>query len=149
MALNFDQFASEGNKFIKDLAKELAYPSDTDRAGRILKSVLHVLRDSIPLRESFQLMAQLPMFLKAVYVMNWKYRTEPKRIKNLAEFATAVMEEDKQLSESDFSSSEDAIYVSKVVFRSLRQYVSEGEIDDITSNLKKELRDLFEEEFFW
>lgn len=68
MALNFNQYAAEGNTFMKAYAKELRLTGDYDKAGRILSTVLHGLREMITTEESLQLIAQLPMFLKAVYV---------------------------------------------------------------------------------
>ena len=47
MALNFNQFAKEANKFINDYTKELNLNGDTEKAGRILSSILHGLRELI------------------------------------------------------------------------------------------------------
>jgi uncharacterized protein (DUF2267 family) len=71
MALNFTQFATEGNTFLKKYAKEMNLANNTDKAGRILSSILHALRDVITTQESLQLISQFPMFLKAVYVNGW------------------------------------------------------------------------------
>ena len=71
MALNFNQFAVEANEFLKDYTKELCLDGDTEQAGRILSSILHGLREIISKDESLQLIAQFPMFLKAVYVNGW------------------------------------------------------------------------------
>lgn len=71
MALNFTQFAAEANTFLKKYAKEMNLANNTDKAGRILSSILHALRDVITTEESLQLISQFPMFLKAVYVNGW------------------------------------------------------------------------------
>ena len=71
MSLNFNQFALEANSFMKLYAQELNLKEDKNKAGRILSSILHGLRELISTEESLQLMAQLPMFLKAVYVNGW------------------------------------------------------------------------------
>jgi uncharacterized protein (DUF2267 family) len=47
MALDFNKFAKDGTKFIKELAKELGYPEDTARAGRVLRSILQALRNQL------------------------------------------------------------------------------------------------------
>ena len=76
MALNFNQYATEGNTFLKDYAKEMNMPHDRNKAGRIFTAIMHALRDIIPPEESLQLIAQLPMFLKAVYVNGWNIKKE-------------------------------------------------------------------------
>lgn len=55
-------------------------------AARIIRSVLHALRNRLSHQESFQLIAQLPMALKAVYVDGWKIKKEFQRISHLNEF---------------------------------------------------------------
>ena len=47
MSLNFNQFATEANTFLKEYAKELNLAGDTEKAGRILSAVLHGLREII------------------------------------------------------------------------------------------------------
>ena len=76
MALNFNQYATEGNTFLKNYTKKMNLGVDKDKAGRILSSILHALRDIIPTEESLQLIAQFPMFLKAVYVNGWTIKKE-------------------------------------------------------------------------
>ena len=72
MSYHFNQYASEGNQFLKELAKALGNAENIAKAGRTLKSVLHLLRNQLTIEESLQLIAQFPMFLKAVYVSEWK-----------------------------------------------------------------------------
>ncbi|UWX54487.1 DUF2267 domain-containing protein [Maribacter litopenaei] len=71
MALNFNQYATEGYTFLKDYAKEMNMSNDQDKAGRIFIAIMHALRDILPTEESLHLIAQLPMFPKAVYVNRW------------------------------------------------------------------------------
>ena len=73
MSLNFNQYAQEGNAFLKQYAKEIDLSEQPEKAGRILSSILHGLRSIISVEESLQFVAQLPMFLKAVYVNGWTY----------------------------------------------------------------------------
>lgn len=86
MGLNFNKYAQEGNEFLKELAVELGHPEEINRTAIILRSVLHLFRDRITISESFDFLSQLPMFLKGIYVENWKYSEKPLRIKNLTEF---------------------------------------------------------------
>ena len=86
MAINFDKFAQEGNLFLKELAQQLGHPQEHARTGIILRAVLHTLRERITISESFNMLAQLPMFLKGIYVDNWKYSEKPVRINTKGEF---------------------------------------------------------------
>jgi uncharacterized protein (DUF2267 family) len=74
MAINFNKYAEEGNLFVKNLAKSFGHPDEIGPTGIVLRAVLHTLRDRITISESLSLIAQLPMFLKAVYVDTWKFR---------------------------------------------------------------------------
>ncbi|WP_299215321.1 DUF2267 domain-containing protein [uncultured Aquimarina sp.] len=142
MALNFNQFAVEANTFLKDYAKEMDLVDDQDRAGRILSAVLHGLREIISIEESVQLMAQLPMFLKAVYVNGWSIKTKKTRVKHMEEFIDLVRSFDGVTSVYDFESNEIAEHYINTTFFVLRKYISPGEMQDIRDELPKNLKDM-------
>ena len=141
MALNFNQYATEGNTFLKDYATEMNMPNDRDKAGRILTAILHALRDIIPTEESLQFIAQLPMFLKAVYVNGCNIKKKKPKIKHMAEFLELVRAYDWPAEANDFEYSDDLAeqYVD-VTFIYLRKYVSLGEMEDIRDGLPKNLK---------
>lgn len=143
MALNFNQYATEGNTFLKDYANEMNMPNDRDKAGRVLTAILHALRDIIPPEESLQFIAQLPMFLKAVYVNGWNIKKKKPKIKHMAEFLDLVRAYDWPAEVNDFEYSDDLAeqYVD-VTFIYLRKYVSLGEMEDIRDGLPKDLKRL-------
>lgn len=145
MALNFERFAQEGNAFINELAEKLNHPDSKDRVGILLRSVLHVLRERITMQQSFHLIEQLPMFLKGVYVEQWKYREEPMAMDTLEEFCKAVEREQSRLGEQsfDWKISTEALVKSVIEVLSLR-YISAGEISDIVGELPAELKQVFE-----
>lgn len=139
MGLNFNQFAQEANSFLKEYAKQMNLNDDIDKAGRILSATLHGLRAIISLEESLQLIAQFPMFLKAVYVNGWSTRKKP-RVKNLVDFIDLVRKYDGNTSLHDFESDEKAENYIKTTFIVLRKYVSLGELEDIRTELPKDLK---------
>ncbi len=141
MALNFNQYATEGNTFLKDYSKQLGLGNDRDKAGRILTSTLHALRDIIPTEESLQFIAQLPMFLKAVYVNGWNIKQKKPKIKKMAEFLDLVRTHDGPAAVNDFEYSDEVAqqYVD-TTFTYLRKYVSTGEMNDIRDGLPKDLK---------
>jgi uncharacterized protein (DUF2267 family) len=138
MSLDFEKYAAKGNELVNMLAEDLQVPRD--KAGRILRSVLHALRRHISIDESFQLLAQLPMALKGIYVDQWNPSQFYHRIHSLDEFFDEIRHEDGGLAGYDFGNNEKAKTAVRAVFRTLTYYLSEGEIDDFIANLPMELQ---------
>jgi uncharacterized protein (DUF2267 family) len=115
MPLNFDKYAAKGNEFINALETELENKG-RDHAARVLRSVFRALRNRLSVNESMQFAAQLPMALKAVYIDGWKPGKKQKRIQTMDDFANEVIHED-----------------GLTVMRTLSNYVSAGEMKDISS----------------
>ena len=148
MALNFNQYAAEGNTFIKQYAKEIGLSENPESAGRILSSILHGLRSIISVEESLQFIAQLPMFLKAVYVNGWTIKAKRERVKNVEEFIDLIRSLDGKTSLYDFESDEIAEDYIHATFLILRTYVSRGEMEDIKAELPKRLKGLIFDHVF-
>ena len=145
MALNFRKYAQKGEAFVKKLAIQLGDPEDTARAGRILRAVLHAFRNQSTPDESMQMIAQLPMFIKAIYVDGWRMHQKQTKVRHLKDFLSEVKAADEPNATFDFQDDEAVIKSAKAVFNVIKEYVSEGEIDDIVNTLPKELRPLLEE----
>ncbi|MDP2069767.1 MAG: DUF2267 domain-containing protein [Lutibacter sp.] len=141
MALNFNQFAKEGNAFLKEFAKKINMPNDTDKAGRILSSILHGLREVITIEESLQLISQFPMFLKAVYVNKWSTRRK-KKVKTMTDFIDLIREMNGVTALNDFESEEVAENYINATFILLRKYVSLDELEDLRTVLPKDLKSI-------
>lgn len=141
MALHFEQYAAEGNTFVKDYAKHMGFGKDTDKAGRILSAILHALRDVIPVNESLQLIAQFPMFLKAVYVNGWSTRRKPDDIRRMEDFIERVRHHCGVSAPGDLGEDDDLVerYI-ELTFLYLRKYVSLGELEDVRDTLPKDLK---------
>ncbi|UOB17924.1 DUF2267 domain-containing protein [Abyssalbus ytuae] len=142
MALNFNEFAKEGNTFMKEYTKKLNLLDNTQKGGRILSSILHALREIISVDESLQLISQFPMFLKAVYVNGWTGKNKKRRVKNMEDFIRLIKEYNGVTAEYDFGdddSTENYIYST---FMMLRKYVSLGELEDIRTELPKDLKSM-------
>ena len=148
MSLNFNQYAAEGNTFLNDYAKELGLSDDLERAGRVLNSTLHGLRSIISVEESLQFVAQLPMFLKAVYVNGWSIKVNKQRVKDIKGFIDLVRSLDGKTALYDFESDENAEDYVYLTFLILRRYVSSGEMNDIRGELPKRLKGLIFDHIF-
>lgn len=140
MVIDFDKYALKGNEFIRFVALELEVPRD--KAGRIVRAVLHALRDRLSYEESFQLLAQLPMAIKGIYVEGWQYRQQLHLVRHLDEFLEAIRDADGKLSGYDFGNNTRALRAVQAVFMALYEYVSPGEMRDILELLPVSIREL-------
>lgn len=143
MAINFEKYAQEGNHFLNQLAKDLGHPDEMGKTSSILRAVLHTFRERLTISQSFHLLSQLPMFLKAIYVDNWKYSEKPLKLNTKEAFAKEVEKHQRQYGEMDFDWEKSTEEIIQIVFRNLRTFISEGEFQDIMSQLPDEIRDLF------
>ena len=143
MALDFNKYAKEGNTFLKEYAREMNLGGDTEKAGRIFSAIMHALRDIITPQESLQLLAQMPMFMKAVYVNGWIMKKDKPRVKRIAEFIELVRKHDGVAADSDFEYNDELAerYID-TTFIYLRKYISLGEMEDIRDGLPKELKSM-------
>lgn len=143
MALNFNQYASEGYHFLKEYSKALNLENRPEQAGRIFASIMYAMRDIIPPEESIQLVAQLPMFLKGVYVNGWSMKREKPKVKRMADLVELVKKYDYPAADSDFAYNDELVerYID-TTFIFLRKYISAGELNDIRAGLPKELKSI-------
>jgi uncharacterized protein (DUF2267 family) len=142
MALNFNKYVTDGEHFVKEVAIELDAPWDAAKGGRILRAVLHALRDRIPPRESLQLISQLPMLIKAIYVDGWQMKDDARQLRHLGDFIEAVREAGGKATIDNFVTDYDVERAIHAVFKVLKNHVSEGEIRDVLATLPGELRPL-------
>lgn len=140
MALNFNKYVQKAEEFINEVAFEIGDPDDKVRAARIMRAVLHAFRDRVTPVESLQLISQLPMLIKAIYVDGWKISNEGRRMRHLTDFIEAVRENDGIENNYDFVTDYEVKEAIEAVFRVLKNNVSEGEIRDIIAVLPAELK---------
>jgi uncharacterized protein (DUF2267 family) len=138
MSLEFEKYAAKGNEFLKLVSDELQVPKN--KGGRIIRAVFHALRNRLSIEESFQLLAQLPVALKGVYVDGWKIDREFVRIHHIDEFLEEVRKEDMEQASYDFGNDQHARKAIAAVFKAMRYYVSEGEFNDILAEMPAELK---------
>jgi uncharacterized protein (DUF2267 family) len=110
---------------------------DRRQALRLLRGVLHTLRDRLPHEESAHLASQLPVLLRGIYYEGWRPAATPRADADLASFAAAVAEHYEagpgRRVEEDVSE----------VFRLLNDRISEGEIGHVRSCLPEDLRTIW------
>ncbi len=142
MPINFQQYAVKGDEFLSILAGKLGDPSDKARASRILKSTFKVLRDHLTVEESVQLLAQLPVALKGVYMDGWRVNhTHVEKMKSLGDFSMSILQADGDAAATDFLSIEDVFFAVRVVVETMGLYVSAEELDEAFGTLPKDIKE--------
>jgi uncharacterized protein (DUF2267 family) len=141
MILDFNKYAGEGTRFLRNLATMMRAPEDPDRAARVLKATLRAFRKQLTVRESLRLMEHLPMFLKAVYVDEWNIKEQEVRSRQRELLACAR----QQLFDTglhDVVRKDDIALLLRAVLSTLRNDLSEGEWNDMHAQLPEEARKL-------
>jgi uncharacterized protein (DUF2267 family) len=139
MALIFEKYAIKGNEFLSLLKESLA-TEDDGQAARILRSTFRVLRNHFTFEESLQLLAQLPMAIKSVYVDGWR-KGEHKRLHNVDDFLLEIIQDTAW---HDFNDKEDILDSVRAVIDTMRVYVSVQEMDQALATLPRQISELFE-----
>ena len=142
MTTPFDKYAAKGNDLLHLLSEDIQISNE--KAFRILKAVLHVLRDHVNINESMQLMSQLPVAIKGIYVEQWHVGAAVKRLHTANDFFDEVCRYDKGMVLQDFENYEAVEKSVKAVFRTLNYYLSEGEFEDIIAVMPGEIKKLIE-----
>ncbi len=140
--MNFELYAPEANKFVKEVAQELGSPDDTDHAYRVMKSVLHTIREIISPEESLHLIAQLPLVLKGVYVEGWRLGNK-NRIRSMGEFLECLRKKSDRSAGRDFGNDETAKHHTKCVLNVLKRHVATGQVQDMIDQFPMELAELW------
>lgn len=122
--------------WLTDLMQELDW-QDEHKAYVALRSVLHALRDRLPVAEAAHLAAQLPMLIRGCYYEGWTPGGKPVRERHQEEFLAHI--------KSAFRNSEgvDAEKVARAVLKVLAKRISDGEVGDVKNILPEELRRLW------
>jgi uncharacterized protein (DUF2267 family) len=97
-----------------------------------LRAVLHALRDRLPVDESAQLAAQLPMLIRGIYYEGWNPSRVPVKL-GREEFLERVRLEFRY---DDYI---DVLLLTQTVLGALRDHITDGEWQDIRSALPIEL----------
>jgi uncharacterized protein (DUF2267 family) len=126
--------------WINELDERLGWDNKS-RSFRLLKSVLHALRDWLQVNESAHLAAQMPALLRGVYYEQWRPRTIPAKERSKEKFLERV--------EQSFLADplENPAQAIIAVFELLSKKISAGEIDDVRQALPMELRNLWPERY--
>ena len=126
--------------WINDLDKRLGWENKA-RAYRLLKAVLHALRDWLQINDSVHFAAQLPELLRGVYYEQWRPAIVPVKKRSKADFLARVEESFKA---DPIDNPAQAVLA---VFQLLSKKITRGEIEKVRHALPEALRDLWPEHY--
>lgn len=133
-----DRSVEKAHIWINEIAQELD-GDDRREAYRVLRAFLHTLRDRLPVEESAQLAAQLPLLLRGVYYEGWRPSRTPLHYRDPLEFIDRVREQ------AGLHGDTEASFAVRSAATVLRRHVSAGEIDGVLRALPGSLRPLMAE----
>jgi uncharacterized protein (DUF2267 family) len=123
--------------WLKEIAQALGV-EDRVYAYRVLRAVLHTLRDRLTVDVAAKFAAQLPTLIRGIYYEDWDPSRTPLALHDVDAFLDHVAGEGRMAGETEAS-----VAVSAVA-RVLREHISPGEIEGVLAVLPEKLRVLIE-----
>ncbi len=126
--------------WINDLDASLEW-NNKPRAYRLLKAVLHALRDRLQLNEAVSLGAQLPELLRGAYYEQWRPAKHPAKPRSKQEFLDQV---NQSFQRDPLEHPGQAVMA---VFEPVSKKLTGSEIKDISYTLSEDIRTLWPEPY--
>lgn len=132
----FDRTLQETNIWLGEIAEQMG--PDRQVAYRVLRAVLHALRDRLTVEQAAHLSAQLPMLIRGInYEAYHPAKSPPSTVRSRAEFLDIVGGE---LSDIRPINVEDAC---RAVCDCMRRHITPGQFDKVFWSLPDGVRQLF------
>ncbi|MBB6408908.1 DUF2267 domain-containing protein [Mesorhizobium sangaii] len=130
----FTHAAQQAQQWVNELARDLCWSEPS--ACRLLRSVLHTVRDWLSPAEMADLSAQLPVLIRGIYFEGWN-PSVPACERKKSDFVLSVRTSFGYDDDVDFDVAINA------VFKLLDRHISHGEIVQVRNSMKKSLRKLW------
>ncbi|WP_343082143.1 DUF2267 domain-containing protein [Ostreiculturibacter nitratireducens] len=111
---------------------------DKQRGYRLMRAVLHAIRDHLTVDEAADLGAQLPTLIRGIYYEGWNPSRNPVKMR------TAKAFEDRIQKSFETDPLGDAPHAIGAVIDVLDAHISAGEMKDVREAFTKEIRALFD-----
>ena len=132
----FDRTLQTTNIWLKEIMDVVG--DDRHIAWKVLSTVLHKLRDRLPVELSAHLGSQLPLLVRGVYYDQYRPHTQPSDCHNAEEFIAEVGEWLSDVRPVDPQAAVEA------VFAVLERHVDPGQVAKVKGALPKQIRNLWE-----
>ncbi|MDG4797385.1 DUF2267 domain-containing protein [Micromonospora sp. WMMD1082] len=121
------------NLILKDIEQAYGWPKEQrNQSYAALRTVLHLLRDRMPVQESVEFSAQLPVVVRGIYFDGWQPQDVPVKL-NRDDFLYEV----RQGFPYDVQGGPERVV--QVVLDTLRRHITQGEWDDVKDTMPKDL----------
>lgn len=134
----FDKTLQTTNIWLNEIMADLG--PDRKLAYRVLRAVLHALRDRLTVEEAAQASAQLPLLVRGIFYDGWHPAGKPDRIRSEEEFFDRVAAE---LGGIRPVNTRNAV---RSVLKVIGLHLSPGELDDLKRQLPEPVRRLWPEQ---
>ncbi|MGW3891770.1 DUF2267 domain-containing protein [Micromonospora chokoriensis] len=129
----FESSLDKTNLILKDIEDAYGWPKDRrNQSYAALRTVLHLLRDRLPVDESVEFAQQLPVLVRGIYFDGWVPSDVPIKL-NRDDFLYEV----RQGFPYDAEGGPER--VTQVVLDTLRRHVTQGEWQDVKQTMPKDL----------
>jgi uncharacterized protein (DUF2267 family) len=129
----FETSLDKTNVILKDIEQAYGWPKERrNQSYAALRTVLHLLRDRLPIEESVQFAAQLPVLVRGVYFEGWDPTIVPVKL-NREDFLFEV----RQNFQWDVEGGTERLV--RTVLDALRKHITEGEWQDVKDQVPKDL----------
>lgn len=130
---------SHGVQTIQQWLKELkdrGELADETAAYKVLRSVLHQLRDRLTVEEAVELAAQMPLIVRGLFFEGWQPHKVPRKIRSKERFLD-------ELSKDILPYTYPVEWAVSAVFALLWRHCGTGEIADVIGQLPDDLKELW------
>ncbi|MDG9674283.1 DUF2267 domain-containing protein [Micromonospora sp. DH14] len=129
----FESSLDKTNIILKDIEDAYGWPKERrNQSYAALRTVLHLLRDRLPVDESVEFAQQLPVLVRGIYFDGWVPSDVPIKL-NRDDFLYEV----RQGFPYDAEGGPER--VTQVVLDTLRRHVTQGEWQDVKDTMPKDL----------
>ena len=129
----FETSLDKTNLILKDIEQEFGWSKEQRNQSYLaLRTVLHLLRDRLPIAESVQFSAQLPMLVRGMYFDGWDPTIVPIKL-NRGDFLFEVRRN------FTFDVEGGTERLVRTVLNAVRRHVTEGEWDEVRGSMPKDL----------
>ncbi|SCF18263.1 DUF2267 domain-containing protein [Micromonospora chokoriensis] len=129
----FESSLDKTTLILKDIEDAYGWPKDRrNQSYAALRTVLHLLRDRLPVDESVEFAQQLPVLVRGIYFDGWVPSDVPIKL-NRDDFLYEV----RQGFPYDVEGGPER--VTQVVLDTLRRHVTQGEWQDVKDTMPKDL----------
>lgn len=122
-------------EWLKEL-KETGELADEAAAYKVLRAVLHQLRDQLTLEEAVDLSAQMPLMVRGLYFEHWRPHKVPRKIRSKAAFLD-------ELNAAVLPYTYPVEWAVRTVFGLLARHCDPGEIVNVKAQLPDEIVELW------